>query len=282
MPTPSKFVSKEQWGSSSPDYPNASSHPIGDTDGITCHWEGPGMGGFPHRLCARKVRAIERFHVATRGWAGIAYNALVCPHGWVFEGRGVWTMSAANGNTYVNGRWYAVCYLSGKGDRFTAAAKVGFRAAFAWLATEGGAGPRRNGHRDHKPTECPGDVIYRWVHSTDFSTPIPTSEEDDMPFTDWPKKDQDALAETVAKVINRESGRVQLQDRDQPNIKRSRDGLLLEGDKKLGVLVSLQRSAAERIAEATVAAITAARPDIDVSAADVAAELIRQLTTEES
>ena len=38
-------------------------------------------------VCARRVRALERSHEAG-GLAGIAYNAVVCPHGSVFEGRG--------------------------------------------------------------------------------------------------------------------------------------------------------------------------------------------------
>lgn len=165
---PDKFVSRRAWGSSG-DTTSPSSHPIGSTVGVTLHYEGPRLGGFPHSACARKVRAIERFHKISRGWADIAYNAIVCPHGYVFEGRGPGVRSAANGYASVNDDWYAVCSLSGQGDPFTDEAKAGFKQAILWLRTEGNAGPRVNGHRDHKPTACPGDRIYKWLRAEDFS-----------------------------------------------------------------------------------------------------------------
>ena len=172
-----RFVSRADWGSSGV-VATPSSHPIGKVYGITAHWEGPGIGGFPHERCARKMRAIERFHKVNRGWADIAYNAVLCPHGYVFEGRGPNVRSASNGTSNIGGNdhWYGVCYLSGKGDKFTEAGKAGFLDAFDWLARTGGAGPGRNGHRDHHATECPGDVIYRWVHS---------AAAHQTPTTDW-------------------------------------------------------------------------------------------------
>lgn len=156
------------------------SHPIGATKGVTLHWEGPHMGAFPHSKCAEKVRGIQAFHRDGRKWADIAYNALVCPHGYVFEGRGPGVTSAANGNEQDNADWYAVCYLGGLGDPFTPEAQDAFVDAVDWLRTQGGAGPRVNGHRDHKATQCPGDQIHRWLHNRDWT---PTTKEDDM-FTD--------------------------------------------------------------------------------------------------
>lgn len=177
--TPTKFVTKEEWGSTLGRQATPRTHPIGVTKGVTLHWEGPHMGSFPHSQCAAKVRSIEEFHEKTRGWADLAYSAIVCPHGYVFEGRGVGTMTAANGNNDTNDDWYAVCYLGGEGDGFTDEGKEGFVEAVQWLRSEGDAGPVVNGHRDHKPTECPGDEIYRWLKTTDFSQDNPI-EEDDM------------------------------------------------------------------------------------------------------
>lgn len=159
-----RLITRMEWGAR-PRGATMESHPIGSTLGITAHWEGPRMGSFPHTECDNHVRTIEAFHRDVRGWSDIAYNALVCPHGYVFEGRGAGVRSAANGYTQVNEDWYAVCYLGGVGDPFTDEAKQGFLDAFGWLERAGNAGPRRNGHRDHKPTDCPGDVIYAWVHS---------------------------------------------------------------------------------------------------------------------
>ena len=159
------------------------SHPIGSTLGVTLHWEGPHMGAFAHDECADHVRGIQRFHIEGRGWADIAYNAVVCPHGVVFEGRGPGTTSAANGNTTDNADWYAVCYLGGERDPFTDEAKSGFVDAVRWLRDEGDAGAFVNGHRDHKATECPGNEIHAWLHARDWN-----DLEEDMPLNDADKK----------------------------------------------------------------------------------------------
>lgn len=174
MTTPSKFVPFREWANASPDA-TPHDHPIpGPVYGVTLHWEGPHMGTFPHSQCAGKVRTIRRFHQGTRGWAEIAYSAIVCPHGYVFECRGLHTETAANGTSSIGGNshWYAVCYMSGQGDPFTDAAKAAYHEAVDWLRTEGGAGLKVNGHRDHHPTACPGDVIYKWLHGEDWTAGI--------------------------------------------------------------------------------------------------------------
>lgn len=172
MTKPSKFVPYSEWSRLSRGA-TRTSHPIGSTLGTTLHWEGPHMGSFPHSACDDKVRGIQKFHRETRDWADIAYNAVVCPHGYVFEGRGLWTQSAANGTAEDNDDWYAVCGMWGEGDPFTDEGKQGFLEAVRWLRTEGGAPDRVNGHRDHKSTECPGDVVYHWLRNTDFTPPPP-------------------------------------------------------------------------------------------------------------
>lgn len=184
MSKPSKFVTKEQWGSTLGRQATPRTHPIGQTFGVTLHWEGPHMGSFPHSACDDKVRGIERFHEQNRGWADLAYNAVICPHGYVFEGRGINTQSAANGNSDDNDDWYAVCYLGGERDPFTDAAKVAFIEAVQWLRSEGNAGSRVNGHRDHKSTACPGDTIYRWLKTANFSAdPTPPPKPAPAPVT---------------------------------------------------------------------------------------------------
>lgn len=166
------------------------SHPIGATRGVTLHWEGPHMGAFAHSECPSKVRGIQDFHINGRGWADIAYNAVVCPHGYIFEGRGPGVTSAANGNESTNDDWYAVCYLGGERDPFTDDGKAAFIEAVAWLREEGDAGPEVNGHRDHKATECPGNEIYTWLHGRDWN------QEDDM----FEPKDRKLLEEIKASI----------------------------------------------------------------------------------
>jgi hypothetical protein len=156
-----QLVRRSEWGARAPRNRTA----LVPSYGTTVHWEGPHMGSFPHSACAGKVRSIQNFHMDTRGWSDVAYTALVCPHGLVYEGRWVRTRTAANGTTDGNNRAYAVCYLGGQGDPFTLAAQKATRVVLDWLDTHGGAGPGRNCHRDWKSTECPGDTICTWVRA---------------------------------------------------------------------------------------------------------------------
>lgn len=116
------------------------------------------MGSFGHERCAGLIRGIQAFHMDTRGWDDLAYSAMVCPHGELFEGRGPGIRTAANGTSSGNDRYYAVCYLGGEGDPFTPAAKARINDAIAWL----GGGDVRP-HSWFKATACPGDEIRRWL-----------------------------------------------------------------------------------------------------------------------
>ncbi len=152
---------------------------------VTSHWEGPHMGPFGHESCAAKVRGIQAFHMDARGWTDIAYNAVACPHGYVFEGRGQGVRSAANGTTAGNSGAYAVCYLGGEGDGFTDAGERAMKAAGDWLTW---AGSPRNGHRDWKSTACPGDEIYHWTLA---GQPVDAAP---APVPDPPKKEEDDMS----------------------------------------------------------------------------------------
>lgn len=155
--------------------------PVTASFGVTAHWEGPTMGAFPHTSCPAKWRGIQSFHMDQRGWSDIAYTAGICPHGYVLEGRWAGVRTAANGTNDGNNRALALCYLGGIGDPFPEAAALAMYVAAEWLTDHGGAGTGRNGHRDWKSTECPGDTIYSWLQAgrpvtitpgdTDMTTP---------------------------------------------------------------------------------------------------------------
>lgn len=168
------LVTRSQWGARPP---KAAPTPLNPT-GATAHWEGPHMGTFPHDQCASKVRGIQAFHIDGRGWNDIAYNAIVCPHGYVYEGRGPGARSAANGTDTGNDNDVAVCYLSGEGDPFTPEAAQAMADAMHWLAPGG----KRHAHRDWKPTACPGDTIAAWAHSPAALTP--TTDQEDLTIMD--------------------------------------------------------------------------------------------------
>lgn len=152
---PMKFVNREEWGARS-----ASSSTSITPAGVAVHWEGPHMGTPSHDRCAGIVQGFQSYHMDSNGWADIAYSAVVCPHGYVFEGRGPGHRTAANGSNDGNQRFYAVCFMGGEGDTFTDEAKDGINDAIDWLG-----GGEVNGHRDHTSTACPGDEIYAWVQA---------------------------------------------------------------------------------------------------------------------
>lgn len=161
------LVTRDQWGARPP----AGPIPAIVSTATTAHWEGPGLwlGVIgPHTSCAPKVRAIQAFHMDDRGWLDIAYNAVACPHGFVFEGRGPDRRSAANGTNAANNVSAVVCYLGGEGDPFTPEGQTAMVDAAEWLRA-----PLERGHRDWYPTECPGDTIYAWVRSGPQPGPEP-------------------------------------------------------------------------------------------------------------
>lgn len=156
------IVPRTSWGARAP---KSGYSRITPEDGNTIHWEGPTMGEFDHSQCASKVRAIQRFHMDSRGWIDIAYNSVICPHGYVFVARWLGARSGANGTTSGNLYSYAHCYLGGIGDPFTDLAKIALIEVRDLFVGSGGAGIHNKCHRDWKATACPGDEICSWVKS---------------------------------------------------------------------------------------------------------------------
>lgn len=152
-----KFVRRDEWGAR----PARSSSSNITPDGSIGHWNGPtvwrGTIG-DHARCAGLVRGIQAFHMDSRGWVDIAYSAVVCPHGYVFEGRWTGKRTAANGTNGCNQHRYAVMYLAGETDPFTPEAQSGMRDAFEALDPD-----------DLKPhdwchsTSCPGPTVRAWI-----------------------------------------------------------------------------------------------------------------------
>ena len=160
------LVTRKEWGARAP----KGSSKFTPSFGSTVHWEGPHMGTFDHTRCATKVRGIQAFHMDSRGWTDIAYSGVVCPHGYVFEGRGFYVRTAANGTNQGNSSAYAWCYLGGENDGYTREGDVAMKTILDYADRNGGAGPGRNCHRDWKPTKCPGDEICSRVKSV-YQTP---------------------------------------------------------------------------------------------------------------
>ena len=171
------LIERDEWGAR----PSLGTTWITPTEGVTGHWEGNGIGWpWEHDTCYSLVRGIQAFHMDGRGWADIAYNALACPHGWVFEGRGANVRSAAHGEP-GNSLSYAICFLSGIGDPFTPEQARAWSDGVAWLMDDGGASGALHCHRDWMSTACPGDDRCSWIKAGAIP-PVPTPpEEPEMP-----------------------------------------------------------------------------------------------------
>jgi hypothetical protein len=117
----------------------------------------------------------------SRDWSDIAYNFLVCPHGYIFEGRGLNVINGANGTNTANQNSHAICMLAGEGNDFPDVEKQAFRECVRYISAHTKAPDQCVGHRDHKSTACPGDVRYNWIHQgmpVSTTTPQVQGEED--------------------------------------------------------------------------------------------------------
>ena len=134
--------------------------------GVKIHYEGTTVSCETHAECVTLVKAIRKSHLAhpTENYSDIAYNLLVCRHGYVFEGRGRRKRTGANGNQDLNKAHYAVMGLLGsKGDVLPTPEMVeGLKDAIAYLRSNG-AGKEIKGHRDGHATACPGEPLYALV-----------------------------------------------------------------------------------------------------------------------
>ncbi len=119
-----------------------------------------------HAKCAGRVRGIQNYHMDTHGWNDIAYNWLVCKHGYIFRGRGFGVRSAATGP--ANGFTYACCFLGddtkGRADA-TPAARAAITEVRDFVKRNCENYENAKGHRDYMSTSCPGDELYAFVHT---------------------------------------------------------------------------------------------------------------------
>lgn len=171
------------WGAA----PNTNPRPVAASRrvGISWHYDGGAalnLGGRPHSACLTRVKADQRFHQSSRGWADIGYNLLICQHGRVIEGRGVDLQGAHSPG--VNDVHYGVQFMVGGSESPTPAAFARAVRLAGELAAHSGRSLRQWGHRDdpQASTECPGNLIEGWVKRQGNAAPSkPTSPTPSKP-----------------------------------------------------------------------------------------------------
>lgn len=99
-----------------------------DVRGVAIHYNGPRIDVSDP---AATLRAIQRYHMKTRGWSDIAYSLAVFPDGSLWECRGLKVRSAANGTATANKRYVAVYCVIGQGQSVTPEMIEGVRQAVA-------------------------------------------------------------------------------------------------------------------------------------------------------
>jgi len=165
-----KFVSRLQWGARAPRSTVALQH----VDTVVYHYTAADADEQAnHGNCDNRVRGVQGYHMDHNGWNDIAYNFLVCKHGYVFEGRGYWNRSAATG--LANGHTVAVCFLGDDTANRDDVTDEG-RQALVDVTKEIQRRWRKRlaykGHRDFMSTSCPGNELYAYVHSSRFAARI--------------------------------------------------------------------------------------------------------------
>lgn len=183
-------------------------------------------------------RAYERYHVNTRGMAGIAYSFLTGDSGTAYEGRG-WDYDGSHTQNGGNTRGYANCHI---GDGTKAPPTPQAWAAVRALIRDGvlrnklTEDYRVSGHGDWWDKECPGRHIRD--HMDDELSPERALEEDIVK-----PEDIDAIATAVAaKVEKRVLTHLEFRDKVHWNPQRH---LLDRIARKLGVSLKALRKPSE-------------------------------------
>jgi len=125
---------------------------------LVIHWVG-GSGSLrldDHAKCPAAIKQIQTYEVS-QNYCDIAYSLLCCPHGSVYEGRGLQYQSAANGPA-TNSTKPSLCLLLNQQDHMTAEMQKSIRLLRAFH-TPG----QLYGHREVNSTSCPGDEVFAWI-----------------------------------------------------------------------------------------------------------------------
>jgi hypothetical protein len=176
----STLITRAAWGARAPK--NTTPLVASEQRGVAIHYSAAESDRVAiHDDCARRVRAIQAFHMDGRGWADIAYNYLVCHHGFRFAGRGLGIRSAAQGTNAGNDGYHAVCFLGFDREGRMDVTPEAKRAIADCIASVRVRYPHATAVRPHSAfhaTACPGDELRAWI-TAGVPVPVPTPQEDD-------------------------------------------------------------------------------------------------------
>jgi hypothetical protein len=162
---PPNVRSREAWGASPPVQPYVPQTP----KGISLHHTGSPWHGSPGP--EQYLQNIQHFHTGPqREWEDIAYHYLVDLDGVIWAGR----PPTVRGNPSIYYDPTGLILISFLGDftnqEPTDAQLKSTAETAAWLMKKYAIPPTAlSGHRDHAPTTCPGDGLYRLLQDGSFA-----------------------------------------------------------------------------------------------------------------
>lgn len=151
-------------------------------EGVAIHY--PAFGAdesWPrsHDDCIAVAASIIRQHAGTYN-PSPAYNWFVCPHGLVIDGRTYARLSGANGTTWSNLNYWAICVLFPIGMAPTDAAKIAVLDLAEQAPNVLHPVPLRP-HSDFVATSCCGDPWRDWIYA---GAPRPSAPAPRPPIKD--------------------------------------------------------------------------------------------------
>lgn len=175
------------------------------------HYIGDGAPDFahrPHAECLKQIRQWQHDHQdkpPPKGpWKDIGYNALVCGHARLVEGRGL-GVSASHCPDH-NRSGVGVQFMVAGTESPTPAMFARMRRLYDELVDLKGGTLAMRGHRDGISTDCPGEVVYAWVQdgmpvtsTVSGLLTMTTMEEDDV----TPEDKKDIIDGVWAKLLAR-------------------------------------------------------------------------------
>jgi hypothetical protein len=159
-----------------------STRPLEINGPITVHWAGGGLkwGSIINTEDAhltwmeKRMRAIQLFHMNSRGWSDFAYSWAADPWGHsIWEGRGLDIRPASQGTTVGNNTSHSILVATGLGDGPVTDECLDLVDEFTnYLHRTEGTDDLLVGHRDWKATTCPGDFLYNALTDLNADKPV--------------------------------------------------------------------------------------------------------------
>ncbi len=138
-----------------------------------------------------RIRAIQKYHMDTRGWNDIAYSFLSDPDGNIFEGRGPGISGAhTKGHNSIS---HGICVMGNYNTQPVDSDLIPRLADFVRFGHGQGWWPNQltGGHKDVGSTSCPGHNLYPLISEINRQT-----LEDEM----TPEQLQEGLAEFFEEI----------------------------------------------------------------------------------